>query len=373
MSLGYFLERSKTNNGQPLEETILFRPRMLKINMQLHNVVQSNEIEFSVIRTDIRSMCFLEGSQKLVIELNGENLQILLFFIQNKTLFKVHQEVDNTLGIKSISDKINGYILKYCEERGISNDNEVKTKNYVDNLVHSYFVLEHFEQSEYKNIRIRDMVTGKIHNYKIYLNTIKRLYKQYIKRVEEKIKTQLKNLFFQSLMEMIEMKIRLVRPLEEITLSDMSCNLSKNEKIRPQMQNFNASKFTGPSKDSIYKNELNKSNKRRLSITNKVDSKFLSKVTRDRTPSKRTSFMKSKVNKSAIKRVSKVFGTKEELVNSKYIKGFRKKFASTVKGLPSFNNGSMVNNMNESVRDTSISKGKSQLNSSRNKSKVFFL
>ena len=364
LGLGYFLERSKSGTQEPLEETLMFRPRMLKVNLHLHSMERQIEEDFHVIKTDIRSLCFLEGTRKLILELNGENLQILLFSIENKSLHLIHQEVDDSLGIKSISEKIASYTRKFCKKLGIQDDNEVKTRTYIDGLVHSYFILEHFEQSEYKNIRICDAVTGKSHNFRIYVNTIKRLHKEYISRVEDKIKAQLKMLFFQGLVDLMNFRLRLTRPLEDITWSEMSCNLSKNQASKGPAPSFQTSKFLGPSRESVSKDKSSLHGNR-LSFSNKNESKFLSRNTREKTPTKRTSVLKS-AKKSSIKK-SKITA-KEDLLNSKYMKAFRKKFSSTVKGLPSFKNASTV--INHGSRDTSIGRGKSPLNSSRNKSKV---
>ena len=355
LCLGYFLEQSKKNENSNLNKKSMILP-LLSMNIQIRQNLPNIDEDFNLIRTDIRSMCYLENKKKIIIELNGENLQILLFSINDKIISRKHQTIETKLGVKTISEKIWMYLRKFCYERGIQDDNEVKTKAHVDNLVFSYFVLEHFEQSEYKNIRIKDAVTGKSHHYKVYLNTIKRLYKQYIQQVETKIKKELRLILFKDIMELINFKTRLTRPIEEITFSDMSVNLSKNQNGRSQIQQM---KDVPMQKESIQRHS------KRMSFSGKTDLKFQEKFSRDKTPAKQKAYSK-KMN--SLKKESNVFNNKSELLNSKYLKSIKHKFSSTLKIGSSFQNGSF-NKIEGSIRDTSITRNKSQLNKSRTRKK----
>lgn len=350
LCLGYFLETSKKNSKVPPHETMMVLP-MLSANLQMRRNMHHIEEEFNLIRTDIRSMCYLENNQKVIIELNGESLQILLFSIKNKNVIRQHQSKNVGLGIKTVSERIWGYLRKFCEERGIQDDNEVKTRVHVDNLVHSYFVLEHFEQSDFKNIRIRDRFTGKVHHYKIYLETVKRLYKQYIRKVEAKIKRELKMIFFQSLKDMINFRTRLIRPLEEITFSEKSFNVSKHHIGRSQMGLSSTAKLVSGGQESSGAWDPSQNPKKRITFTNKSESKItgkqnsISKGRKQRTNSRR--------------RESNIFNNKSELLTSKYLKSIKKNLTSTIK-------------TNESVQNASTLRNKSQINHSkkRNKSRL---
>lgn len=349
LCLGYFLETSKKNSKVPLHETMMIMP-MLSANLQMRRNMEHIEEEFNLIRTDIRSMCYLENNRKVIIELNGESLQVLLFSIKNKSVLRRHQTKDTQLGIKTVSEKIWGYLRRFCEERGIQDDNEVKTKAHVDNLVHSYFVLEHFEQSDFKNIRIRDGATGKIHHYKIYLDTVKRLYKQYMCKVEAKIKRELKKIFFESIKDVINFRTRLIRPLEEITFSEKSFNVSKNQNGRSQIGHPSGSKLaSGGAEPGAW--EHSQIPKKRITFTNQSERKGAGK---------QSPFPKGRLPRaSSRRRESKVFSNKSELLTSKYLKSIKKNLASTL-------------NINESSKNASVARNKSQINQSkrRNKSRL---
>jgi hypothetical protein len=179
--------------------------------------------------------------------------------------------------------------------------------------------------------------------------------------VETKIKKELRLILFRDIMEVINFKTRLIRPIEEITLSDMSCNLSKNQNGRSQIQQV---------KDVPVQKEANQRQTNRMSFSGKTDFKIHEKFSRDKTPPKPKSFSKIR-KKTSNKKDSNAFNNKSELLNSKYLKSIKNKFSSTLKMGSTFQNGSIIK-IEDSIRDTSIKRNKSQLNKSktRNKSRL---
>lgn len=208
-ALGYFLERSKSNSVAQA------KMKNWLTNQIFNTRLQPTLEEFSVLKTDIRSMCSLENSKKILLELNGERLRLMTFSIREKKLERQGQLVYPEIGLKSVSERVSGYMSAFCRRKGLVDGNPIETAAHIDNLVHCQVVQDIYDQTTFKSIPVRDRVSGRVHQFKIYSETIRRLYKEYMKKLEDKIKEDLRNFFFSDLLELLKNKPRLKRSSEK--------------------------------------------------------------------------------------------------------------------------------------------------------------
>ena len=334
--LGYFLDRSKSNAAIPLNTTMLFGPQLFAAARNQNSKMKSMIEEFSVIRTDLRSICFLQNKKKIILELNGENLRLLQFSISERQLDKFEDKVFEDLGLKNISEKLLNALDKYCEERGLEDSNRVETKTRIDNLVHGFIMNEHFEQTDFKIIPIKDISTGKDHSYKIYLTTVDRIYKSYMKRLEARVSVELYHLFFADVSDSIRFKSRLHRAPEDVTLSEGTPNVSRSYGILPS--NNNAINLASLVPNQRFNNSLAKEsmvNAKRITFSNnKNDLKGVGLP--GRSSPIRKSMLDSKTRRDSEAR-SRHLTRKSEIFNSKFSRALRNKLSMTIKNISTLN------------------------------------